>query len=76
MAGKIEQVVIVTLSESTQYLEKGTHAMNVKVAEKLKKSGAKMTSKPLKEVMDSLIAKAKEKREGAIEAQEKVQKSK
>jgi len=76
MAGKIEQVVIVELAEDTQYHKKGTHAMNIKVAEKLKKSGAKMTMKPAKEVMESLIAKAVEKRNTAIVAQEKANKSK
>ena len=76
MAGKIEQVVIVELAEDTQYHKKGAHAMNIKVAEKLKKSGAKMTMKPAKEVMESLIAKAVEKRNTAIVAQEKANKSK
>jgi hypothetical protein len=76
MAGKIEQIVIVTLSEDIRYHKKGVHAMNVKVAEKLKDTGAKMTTKPAKEVIESLISKVKAKREGSIEAQEKAQKAK
>lgn len=76
MAGKIEQVVIVKLAEDTQYHKKGTHAMNIKVAEKLEKSGAKMSMKPAKEVMESLIASAVEKKNTAIVAQEKANKKK
>lgn len=76
MAGKIEQVVIVKLSEDTQYHKKGTHAMNIKVAEILEKSGVKMTMKPAKEVVESLITKAVEVKNTAIMEQEKAQKSK
>ena len=76
MSGKIEQVVVVKLAEDTRYYEKGTHYMNIKVAKILEKSGAKMSMKPAKEVMESLIAKAVEKRNEAIEATEKAQNTK
>jgi hypothetical protein len=76
MAGKIDQIVIVTLKKDTKYLKAGTHAMNVKVAEKLKEQKADFTQKPAKEVMADLVAKAKKRISDSEEAQEKANKGK
>lgn len=76
MAGKIEQVVIVELKKDFKHLKKGTHAMNKKVAEKLKKGKADFTQKPAKEAIADMVVRAKKRASEAEEAQEKANKGK
>lgn len=61
MAGKLNDVRIVTLKKDFGRYKAGDHAMHKSVAEKLKKrAGADATVKPAKEEVEKLVQKVKE----------------